>query len=209
MKTISVTKAREFDLKAQVELGVLSLILMENAGRSVAEEALKILGARGVVAVVCGVGNNGGDGFVAARHLLNAGKKVDVFVVGDPAKLKPDPKINFSVLQKIKSRNLRVEFSVPGYFTSYNLIIDAIFGIGLQAEVRGSVSNVIKLMNKSRRPILAVDVPSGLSADTGQVLGVAVKAKTTVTFVANKKGFAKAQKYCGRVVVRDIGVTFF
>jgi len=209
VKTISVTKAREFDLKAQVELGVLSLILMENAGRSVAEEALKILGARGVVAVVCGVGNNGGDGFVAARHLLNAGKKVDVFVVGDPAKLKPDPKINFSVLQKIKSRNLRVEFSVPGYFTSYNLIIDAIFGIGLQAEVRGSVSNVIKLMNKSRRPILAVDVPSGLSADTGQVLGVAVKAKTTVTFVANKKGFAKAQKYCGRVVVRDIGVTFF
>jgi len=209
VKTISVTKAREFDLKAQVELGVLSLILMENAGRSVAEEALKVLGARGVVAVVCGVGNNGGDGFVAARHLLNAGKKVDVFVVGDPAKLKPDPKINFSVLQKIKSRNLRVEFSVPGYFTSYNLIIDAIFGIGLQAEVRGSVSNVIKLMNKSRRPILAVDVPSGLSADTGQVLGVAVKAKTTVTFVANKKGFAKAQQNCGRVVACDIGVTFF
>jgi len=209
VKVFTIKQAQKFDRYAQEALGIPSLILMENAGRSVAEVALTMLGKKKNVLVVCGVGNNGGDGFVAARHLLNAGKKVDVFVVGDPAKLKPDPKINFSVLQKIKSRNLRVEFSVPGYFTSYNLIIDAIFGIGLQAEVRGSVSNVIKLMNKSRRPILAVDVPSGLSADTGQVLGVAVKAKTTVTFVANKKGFAKAQKYCGRVVVRDIGVTFF
>jgi len=208
MRPITVKEAQAFDKKAQSKLGIPSIILMENAGRHVAEEALKMLGKKKQVAVVCGVGNNGGDGFVAARHLLNAGIKVSVLIVGKISKLKPDPKINFNILKKM-------EVEVRGNIMDYqgisgkikgDIIIDALFGIGLRSEVGEPYASVINLMNKSGKPILAVDVPSGLDADTGKALGIAVKAKRTLTFVASKKGFAKARKYCGKIVVRDIGI---
>ena len=216
MREFTVKQAKKFDRYAQVKLGVPSIILMENAGRSTAEVALKMLGKKKRVLVVCGVGNNGGDGFVAARHLANAGKKVAIYIVGDLAKLKDDPRINLDIL-----RNLRLKASVPfgnekgtenfilrfpSLLSKADLIIDAVFGIGIKSKVRSPMSEVIESMNKTGKPILAVDVPSGLDADTGRPLGVAIKAKKTVTFVAMKKGFAKAKRYCGKIVVRDIGV---
>ncbi|MFH1683279.1 MAG: NAD(P)H-hydrate epimerase [Candidatus Margulisiibacteriota bacterium] len=203
MRSISVAQAQAFDRFAQEKLGIPSLILMENAGRGVAEEAVKLVsrlvGSR--VAIVCGVGNNGGDGLVAARHLLNAGVKVQVFIVGKLSKLKADPKTNYHILKK-----MGIAKFVRRFPKNCDLIIDALFGIGLKAEVRKPYSDIICLMNESGKPILAVDVPSGLDADTGKVLGVVVKAKRTVTFVASKKGFSKARKYCGKIIVRDIGV---
>lgn len=195
---LTVKQARAFDKFAQEKLGIPSIVLMENAGRSAAEVVLKMLGKKKKVVVVCGVGNNGGDGFVAARHLANAGVNVQVFVVGKISKLKPDPKTNYNILKKIG-----IKFTKQ---IDSDLIIDALFGIGLRSEVRDPYASVINLMNKSGKPILAVDVPSGLDADTGKVLGIAVKAKKTVTFVASKKGFVKARKYCGKIVVRDIGI---
>jgi len=216
VREFTVKQAKKFDRYAQVKLGVPSIILMENAGRSTAEVALKMLGKKKRVLVVCGVGNNGGDGFVAARHLANAGKKVAIYIVGDLAKLKDDPRINLDIL-----RNLRLKASVPfgnekgtenfilrfpSLLSKADLIIDAVFGIGIKSKVRSPMSEVIESMNKTGKPILAVDVPSGLDADTGRPLGVAIKAKKTVTFVAMKKGFAKAKRYCGKIVVRDIGV---
>lgn len=195
---LTVKQARAFDKFAQEKLGIPSIVLMENAGRSAAEVALKMLGKKKKVVVVCGVGNNGGDGFVAARHLINAGVNVQVFVVGKISKLKPDPKTNYNILKKI---GIKFTKKIDG-----DLIIDALFGIGLRSEIREPYASIIELMNKSGRPILAVDVPSGLDADTGKVLGIAVKAKKTVTFVASKKGFVKARKYCGKIVVRDIGI---
>jgi NAD(P)H-hydrate epimerase len=210
MRPISIAEAQAFDRYAQEKLGIPSIILMENAGRSVAEEALKMLRGKKKVAVICGVGNNGGDGLVAARHLLNAGVKVNVYIIGKISKLKADPKTNFKILKKMKQgiiSSRKPETKRLG-FQGYDLIIDALFGIGLKSEVREPYALVIDLINKAGRPILSVDAPSGLDADSGKVLGVAVKAKRTVTFVASKKGFSKAAgpKYCGKIVVKDIGV---
>ncbi|MBU1027039.1 MAG: NAD(P)H-hydrate epimerase [Candidatus Margulisbacteria bacterium] len=207
MKSISVKEAQAFDQTAQEKLGIPSIILMENAGRSVACEALKMLGKKKKVVIVCGVGNNGGDGLVAARHLLNAGIKVEVCLVGKISKLKSDPKTNLKILKKMgqEVKIWKPRRSVAG-FHEVNLIIDALFGIGLKSNVRGPYAEVIERINKSKKPVLAVDVPSGLNADTGRVLGVAVKAKNTVSFVASKKGFSKARQYTGKVVVRDIGI---
>jgi NAD(P)H-hydrate epimerase len=188
---------------------------MENAGRGVAEEALKMVrgsryGGRRIV-VVCGTGNNGGDGLVAARHLINAGVRVKIFVVGKISKLKPDPKANYNILKQMGQKIISFEGAAAfnrRFPKNANLIIDAIFGIGLKSEVRSPIADVIDFLNRSKIPILAVDVPSGLDADTGKVLGTAIRAKKTVTFVADKKGFNKAgaKRYCGRIVVRDIGV---
>lgn len=188
------------------------MVLMENAGRGIAEEVVRWIGGS-EVAVLCGVGNNGGDGLVAARHLLNAGKKVKVFLVGKTSKLKTDPKINLSILDKMGCDIIRSEgaekfiLRFPSLIRKADLIIDAIFGIGLKSGVKEPYAEIIRCLNQSKKPVLAVDVPSGLNADTGEVLGVAVKARRTVTFVAAKKGFRKARRYCGKVVVKDIGIT--
>lgn len=209
MCAISVSQAQAFDRHAQEKLGIPSFILMENAGRGVAEEAAVMLGKKKRVAVVCGVGNNGGDGLVAARHLLNSGKQVSIYIIGKRSKLKADPRTNFTVLSRMKARIrwVRSLHDLKGIGNS-DLIIDAIFGIGLSSEVRKPYSEIIDLLNRSRKPILAVDVPSGLDADTGKVMGTAVKARRTVTFVALKKGFSRADgpKHCGKVMVRDIGI---
>jgi NAD(P)H-hydrate epimerase len=205
-KTISVRHAQAFDKLAQDKLGVPSLILMENAGRSVAEEALKMLRGKKRAAVVCGSGNNGGDGLVAARHLLNAGVKVKVYLLGDASKLKTDPQINLNILKQMKQKIGKSLRKIE----KTDLIIDAIFGIGLTSEVRKPYLSVIKYLNQTKIPVLSVDVPSGLNADTGEVLGATVKAKKTVTFIASKHGFYKADgpKYCGKIIVRNIGIAF-
>lgn len=199
-RPLSVRQAQSFDKFAQEKLGVPSIILMENAGRSVAEEAR---GAK-TVAVVCGTGNNGGDGFVAARHLLNSGTKVSLCLVGPRAKLKPDAKANLNILLKM---GIKIKKTLAG-LAKHDLIIDALFGIGLNSPVTGPYRAAIEAINDSGVPVLAVDVPSGLDADTGKVLGVAVRAKKTVTFAAPKQGFFKADgpAYCGRIIIRDIGV---
>ena len=207
MREFSIKQAQKFDQDAQQKLGVPSLILMENAGRSVAEVALKMLGKKKSVVVVCGVGNNGGDGLVAARHLANAGKKVVIYIVGDLAKLKNDPKINLNILKRMETVPMSHRDRFPSLLSKADLVIDAIFGIGLKSEVKSPMSDVIEAMNASHKPILAVDVPSGLNANTGKPLGIAIKAKKTVTFVAMKKGFSKAKKYCGKIIVKDIGTS--
>lgn len=209
MHQFSISEAQAFDLFTQKKLGIPSLVLMENAGRSVAEEALKMLGGRKWVAVVSGAGNNGGDGLVAARHLLNAGIKVKVFVIGKTSKIKSDPKIYLNILKKMGQKIVLVKkTSALKEIKQSDLIIDAIFGIGLTSEVKTPFDAVINFLNSSRVPILAIDVPSGLNADSGEVLGTAIRAKKTVTFVAPKKGLLRkaGPAHCGKIVVRDIGV---
>lgn len=208
--SISVRQAQAFDKYAQTELGIPSIVLMENAGRGVAEE-VKELGTKelGTVAVVCGTGNNGGDGLVAARHLVNAGVRTKVFVIGSKTKLKNDPKTNLNILLKMGQRVkwARSVKDLNGIKKSA-LIIDALFGIGLNSPVKGIYLDVISFLNRSGIPILSVDVPSGLDADSGKVLGAAVRAKVTVSFVAPKRGFLMAEgpAHCGKIMVRDIGI---
>jgi NAD(P)H-hydrate epimerase len=210
MRAISVAEAQAFDQRAQEELKIPSIILMENAGRSVAEEAIKFVGAKKArVAVICGVGNNGGDGLVAARHLINHDDKVLVYIVGDIRKLKADPKTNLNILMKmgIIIEQWKPRLSAADFLSKIinaDLIVDAIFGIGLKSSIKEPFLEMINYLNRLNLPILAVDVPSGLSADTGEVMGAAIKADLTVTFVAPKKGFAKSKAFTGKIIVRDI-----
>ena len=203
-RSISIQQAQAFDKFAHERLGIPSVVLMENAGRGVGEEAARMVRGtrdegRGTIAVVCGTGNNGGDGFVAARHLRNAGYKVKVFVVGSKSKLKNDPKINLNILLKMgqKITWVRAVKDLKG-IKGCGLIIDALFGIGLNSPVKGLYLDAINAMNKSGVPILSVDVPSGFN------MGTAVRPTRTVTFVAAKKGMTRAS--CGKIIVRDIGV---
>ena len=209
MRSVTVAQAQAFDKLAQERFGIPSLILMENAGRSVAEEALKMLRGKNKAAIICGMGNNGGDGLVAARHLLNAGVDAKVYLLGESSKIKADPKINLSILVKMKQKIIKVgSLKDLSGINKSDLVIDAIFGIGLRSEVRSPYSEVISFINRSGKPVLAVDVPSGLDADTGKVLGAAIKARKTVTFIAPKRGFLRnyGPRHCGKVVVREIGI---
>lgn len=217
MKTVSVLEMQKMDRRAIEEIGIPSIVLMENAGRYVAEAAISMLGsAKGKkVTVFCGTGNNGGDGFVAARYLAEQGVEVSVNIIGDRSRIKGDPKINLGRLEKI-GVNIReiLRFAQDGPFIQRknsqrgHLVIDAIFGIGLKGEVKEPVRSIIMDLNKQNIPILSVDVPSGLDADSGEVLSQAIKAKKTVTMQFAKKGFYKNKgpEFVGEIVVVDIGM---
>ncbi len=213
MRAVTAAAMRVIDLRAQREYGIPALLLMENAGIGVADEALKLLGRRrGTVAVLCGRGNNGGDGFVAARHLFCRGKKVRVFFFGTPAGLGPGPALNHALLgsygvpcQKFP-RGLSVA-ALRSKLRGAALIVDALFGTGLSRAPEGPWRSAIEAMNASGAPVLAVDVPSGLDADTGRPFGgPCTRAAVTVTFGLAKRGFRRARAFTGRVIVRDISL---
>lgn len=212
---ISRREAKELDLKAQEAFGMPVLLLMENAGRAVAEETIKALKGRGKVAVLCGKGNNGGDGFAACRHLLTGGIKPEIFLAGKTSEVYKDAKINLDILKKLKQQIFEIDENNLNFViervSKADLIIDALLGVGLQGQVRGIYRDLVNVINSFHAYVLSVDIPSGLDADTGEVLGCCVKADRTVTFVAKKRAMAagKGAKYCGRIAVKDIGLPFF
>jgi NAD(P)H-hydrate epimerase len=185
---------------------------MENAGRAVADEAIRMSGKKKSVAVFCGKGNNGGDGFVAARHLLTSGIKTDIFLLARLADLRDAAKINLDILLKLNQKVKEIDeeglHRIKGRILRCGLVIDAIFGVGLTGEVRGVCRKAIDIINTSKGPaVLAVDIPSGLDATTGEILGSCVRADATVTFIAAKRGMTlkDGPRVCGHVVVRDLG----
>jgi NAD(P)H-hydrate epimerase len=210
-------EVRAFDAWAINELGIPGVVLMENAGRSCAELIKEKLGgiAAPKVCIFCGTGNNGGDGYVIARHLLNSGFEAVVVLCGDRHKVKGDAKINLDILDKlgqsIEQLNLD-DGNIPGRVKTFvggaDMLVDGIFGTGLSGQLSDAYKQLIESINSQRCPILAVDIPSGLDCDTGEPLGAAVRASYTVTFVAVKKGFvtAKASAYTGEIFVASIGV---
>lgn len=206
MKTVSVLEMIELDRRA-IEKGISSIELMENAGRSVSRVAIEVLGGASgkKVAIFCGTGNNGGDGFVAGRYLAEQGVRVEVYIVGKRPRIKNDPRINLDRLEKMGVGISEIASPIDIHA---DLIIDAIFGIGLKGEVKEPVRSMIRSLNKKALPILSIDVPSGLNADTGEVLGEAIKAKKTVTMQFPKKGFYinKGPEYVGEVITVDIGI---
>lgn len=213
-KAVTPDEMRCFDLLAQEYFGIPSLLLMENAGRAAAETALGMLrGKNKRVVVVCGSGNNGGDGFVCARHLLNKGVKVEVFLVGKIVSERPSPVsdagINLRVLGSLKCP-LRVfnGRKLKTVLDKSSLVIDAIFGIGFRGEPRDPCSEAIRMINDSGKKILSLDVPSGLNALNGEAPGNCVKADVTVTFGFPKTGLylGKGPHLSGRVVVADISL---
>ncbi len=211
-KTVSIKQARQIDKKASRILGVSTLVLMENAGRQLAEELISIAPGNPRVAIFCGKGNNAGDGFVAARHLLLRGIRPDIFLAAHIRDVKNEARTNLGILFKLKQKITRVNSRnlhlLKRKIMRYNVIIDALLGIGAVGEVRGVFKDVIELINRSKAKVIAVDIPSGLDADNGRLLGSCIKADSTVTFVAKKKGMVKGAgpHYCGRIVVKDLGI---
>lgn len=214
MKIAAAKEMVEMEEKTSREYGISTLILMENAGSSVAEAALDLLGkdtGNKRVIVIAGKGNNGGDGFVAARHLFNRNLDVRVFLLAEEKEIKGDAKVNFEILKKqgvkiytlFKEEDLqRLEVSL--YYT--DVIIDAIFGTGFKGKTQGIAQKTIETINKSGKKVISVDLPSGMEADTGRVEGSAIKADLTVTFGLPKRGFflKEGPDYVGKLLIKDI-----
>jgi len=228
MIPIPTRLARELDRRAVADYGMHSLQLMENAGRGVAD-ALERLGAQGPVVVACGWGNNGGDGLVIARHLdlRSIPTRVLLFVTPDrlakalaasagespptaaALELGPDVATNYTILRSsgVELRLLDSAGAAAERLAGADWIVDALLGTGAQGEPRSPLDAAIDCLNASGRPILAVDLPSGLDADTGAPASHVIRATHTCTFVAPKPGLLapEAAEIVGQLSVLDIG----
>lgn len=210
-------ESRAFDSWAIQKLGIPGPVLMENAGRSCAEFILEKLKLKKnpKVCIFCGTGNNGGDGFVIARHLRNNDVNVSVAICGDKNKIGGDAKINLDILERLGQTVEQLDINNPDigkqaqqFAIDADLIVDAVFGTGLSGQLNEQHKRLIEAINSLKKKVLAVDIPSGLDCDTGISLGAAIKADWTITFAAFKKGFlnADAKNFTGQISIAFIGV---
>jgi NAD(P)H-hydrate epimerase len=209
--TIYLTRAqvREIDRRSIEEFHIPGIVLMENAARAAAEEAMRFLTGNErpfSALILCGGGNNGGDGLAIARHLHNRGVQVQIGLTIDPARYQGDALINWNIVRAMRLPAGAIS-PIEIAMTQAHLIIDAIFGTGLEHPPRLPFAEIAAAVRQAQKPVLAIDVPSGLDCDTGQPLGDCIAATRTVTFVAPKAGFAnlEAKKWTGEVVVGNIG----
>jgi ADP-dependent NAD(P)H-hydrate dehydratase / NAD(P)H-hydrate epimerase len=215
MRVLNSSQMREADRRTIEEVGIPSLVLMENAGRQVvaAMEAIYTDLADRHVAILCGRGNNGGDGFVVARTLAQRGVAVSVFLIGQVSDVRGDARVNLDILGRVGLTVVEVadgqawELHVSEVRDS-TLIVDAIFGTGLNAPVSGLIESVITDINASSIPVVSIDLPSGLSADTSDTIGESIEAGTTVTLAAPKLPLVlmPAELRAGDIVIADIGI---
>ena len=186
MKVVSPSTMRLMDKTAIEEYKIPGVVLMENAGTKLAQAVQNMWNYRECkasrkIAVFCGKGNNGGDGFVAARHLVNSGFETMVYLIADPDSITGDAAINLEIIKnmdmpiKIIQDASHLDEVIPLLMES-SLVVDAIFGTGLKGDVRGIAKEVIQILNGLEVPVVSADIPSGICGSTGKVLGVAVKA---------------------------------
>lgn len=209
--TLNRQQSQEVDRRAVAEYGMSSLVLMENAGRGLADK-LAELGVRGPVFIACGRGNNGGDGFVLARHLDLRNVKVRVGLWADPADLRGDAADNYAILSRSDAPIElfgadQDESRLARELSGAEWIVDALLGTGSRGEPRAPLDRVIEQLNAHPASKLAVDLPSGLDCDTGAAAAHTIRAAHTCTFVAEKPGFLvpSAHAFTGEVHVLDIG----
>jgi len=210
---VTTRQMRRFEELAKKRYGISTLLLMENAGRSVAE-AIQHSFARKVknILVLSGQGNNGGDGFVTARHLNNRGYRVTTLFFGRSKRLKPDALVNFNTLKKMKLRMIPAlrmrQTDVRKLLKQADLVVDALFGTGLKQALRKPYPSLVTEVNHAGRKVVAVDIPSGLDSDRGTVCGEAIRSHTTIALGFLKAGMRRrtAKKYCGRILVGDISL---
>ncbi|WP_051235040.1 bifunctional ADP-dependent NAD(P)H-hydrate dehydratase/NAD(P)H-hydrate epimerase [Marinimicrobium agarilyticum] len=196
-------QTRELDRRA-VEAGTAGIQLMKRAGRTAFEQLLNHFPAADRVTVYCGAGNNAGDGYVVAALAAQRRLSVSVITVGEPDKLKGE-----AAQARDYARQEGVEFMPLGAAPKAGVIVDALLGTGVSGEVRPHYAEAIEQINQSGLPVLAIDLPSGLAADSGAVLGVAVQATVTVTFIGVKQGLltARGAALCGELVFARLGVS--
>ena len=211
---LSREQARKVDRHAIEELGMAGVVLMENAGRGCVD-LMEHVGINGHTAILCGSGNNGGDGFVIARQLLVRGHKVTTFLLAKPEKLSGDARTNYEVLNRLgaeivdlspfEAREIGAELASH---PKNSWIVDALLGTGATGEPRKSTRAAILWANQQPSLRLAIDLPSGLDCDTGEPSSVTFRADHTVTFVAAKAGFMnkRAADYLGQLYIAHIGV---
>lgn len=203
-------QSRQVDRIASEEYGMTGLQLMENAGRSLCD-LLEQIGIGGTTAVCCGKGNNGGDGFVLARHLANRGHAVRVLLFAPPEALQGDAAVNYHILRHCDVTIEVVEKisdAVEDALQGAGWVVDALLGTGVAGNPRPPLDAAIRAVNHSGSKVLAVDIPSGLDCDSGAPGEPCIKALHTGTFVTTKTGFQQstAKAYTGQVHVLDIGV---
>ena len=215
MRVLNSAQMREADRRTIDDIGISSLVLMENAGRQAvaAMETMYSDLSERQVAVLCGRGNNGGDGFVVARTLVQRGVDVSVFLIGRVADVRGDARANLEILGRLgltvveiaDSQAWELHFSEVSDCT---LIVDAIFGTGLNAPVSGFIESIVADVNASGITVVAIDLPSGLSADSPKPIGPAIEAGLTVTLAAPKLPLVlpPAEIHAGDIVVADIGI---
>ncbi len=217
MRIVTASEMKTLDQMAIQHYGIPSLLLMENAGRGVADlvcrEAGSIKPGALNIVVCCGKGNNGGDGLVSARHLANRGYHVHVLLFAGPSSLKDDPAVNFNILKQMKiSTEVILDVMdlsrIKPVLSRADFVIDALFGVGLNSDLTDIFASVVELINEAGKKVVAVDIPSGLDADTGNVLGIAVKANWTAALGLPKKGLYEREGpfYAGDIQVVDIGL---
>ena len=209
MKISSVAEMRELDRTAIETYGIPEELLMENAGDALYFVILQKMGIAGRRFVVyCGLGNNGGDGFVVARKLHSNGGLVKVFILGDPKKYRGAAKLNLDILKRLPVEMVEVKDAASVHMDTVHChaVVDAILGTGLEREVKGLYGDIIDGINNSGKTVFSADIPSGVSGDTGEVMGIAVKADYTVTFGLPKLGNLLFPGYdlCGELYVTHI-----
>ncbi|RLC49148.1 MAG: bifunctional ADP-dependent NAD(P)H-hydrate dehydratase/NAD(P)H-hydrate epimerase [Candidatus Cloacimonadota bacterium] len=215
MIVLSPAEMRELDRISIEEVGISGLVLMENAGKKSAEiieeKILKTNKER--IAVLCGTGNNGGDGMVIARWLFNHNYNVDCFIIGSEEKFTPSARNNYGIL---KYHNISIYYieneqdldKWKDAFVNYNVFIDAIFGVGLKGAVKGFRQQLIETINHLNRICIGVDIASGVDAETGKIGSVAIKCNYTITMAFPKYGHLlfPGREYTGKLFVVDIGI---
>ncbi|MCK4261602.1 NAD(P)H-hydrate dehydratase [bacterium] len=220
MKLVTAQEMREIDRRTIEDFGIAGLDLMEKAGGSVAQAATEMLGKSSgkKVAIFAGKGNNGGDGFVAARHLAQKKVKVSLYLLGRKEEVKGDARVNLEKLSQLPTEIITVKQypkgnerdleEIKGDIAQSDLIIDAILGTGTKGRVDGFLAEVIKLLNAAAKPIVSVDIPSGLDADGRGPLGVCIKAARTVTMGLPKQGLVlyPGAEFAGELTIADIGI---
>jgi NAD(P)H-hydrate epimerase len=211
-------QVRDYDAWAINAMGVPGTTLMENAGRSAAEIAMEMLTGQTnpAVAVFCGAGNNGGDGFVIARHLANYGVDTQIILCAPRTKLQGDALINFQACEKMKisifdldMTENKIHIQIHNLCRGRSQIVDAIFGTGFTGELSSPYVTLISCLNAMGVPILSVDIPSGMDCDSGDPLPVCIEATATVSFVAAKQGFfanGQIHRPIGRLYIASIGI---
>ncbi len=215
IKVVTAEEMQQLDRRATAEYGIPSLVLMENAGSETTREMLAafpaLLGSR--VAILCGRGNNGGDGFVVARHLLDRGVRVETFLFARREDVRGDARVNLEILEKrgaapTEVRDAGQTVALRDRMASADLVVDALLGTGTHGAAQGILAEAIELVNRAGRPVVAVDIPSGLVADDPVPPGPAIRATLTVTFALPKRCLLlyPAAGYAGTIRVVPIGI---
>ncbi|MGE3182326.1 MAG: NAD(P)H-hydrate epimerase [Phycisphaerae bacterium] len=210
----SVAWHRQFDRYAMESLKIPGIVLMENAGRNAAAVIREEFCGSGHprVTILCGPGNNGGDGFVIARHLANAGLDCHIVLASSREKLKGDAESNFKIVECLElplhAAENEIAPDVALRISTSSVIVDALLGTGVTGNPRGSIAALIRLANSANDAHrVAIDVPTGLDADTGDVAEPCFQAALTITMLAPKPGFERAKQQVGTLKVVDIGVS--